>query len=307
MFKHLLVPLDGSHLSEAALPAAAYLAERLKARVTLVHVIERHAPPEIHGERHLRNPQEAQAYLAEVRARAFPPDLDVKAHVHTAEVGDVAAGIVDHIAELAPDLIVMCTHGRGGLRGFLFGSIAQQVIGRGMMPVLMIQPEIGEVAARPFAGGHVLAPLDEAARHEAALAVAAEIARACLAALHLLVVVPTAATLRGEQAGTGRLLPGATAMLLDMAQENAATYLNQRLAALREAGLTATGEVRRGDPAAEIVQAAERLAADLVVLGTHGKAGMNALWSGSVAPRIASSTRLPLLFVPVRFESEGSG
>ncbi len=44
MFKHLLVPLDGSHLAETALPAAAYLAQTLGASVTLVHIIERHAP-----------------------------------------------------------------------------------------------------------------------------------------------------------------------------------------------------------------------------------------------------------------------
>ena len=60
MFKHLLVPLDGSPLAEAALPAAAYLAQKLGASVTLLHVIEQDAPQEIHGERHLTDPDEAQ-------------------------------------------------------------------------------------------------------------------------------------------------------------------------------------------------------------------------------------------------------
>jgi nucleotide-binding universal stress UspA family protein len=44
MFKHLLVPLDGSALAETTLPAAVYLAQTLKASVTLIHVVERHAP-----------------------------------------------------------------------------------------------------------------------------------------------------------------------------------------------------------------------------------------------------------------------
>ncbi len=53
MFKHILVPLDGSKLAEAALPAAVSLAETLHAPVTLLHVIEQDAPEEVHRDRHL--------------------------------------------------------------------------------------------------------------------------------------------------------------------------------------------------------------------------------------------------------------
>ncbi len=53
MFKHLLVPLDGSQLAEAPLSAAVYLARALRAKVTLMHTVEKGAPRQIHGERHL--------------------------------------------------------------------------------------------------------------------------------------------------------------------------------------------------------------------------------------------------------------
>src|SRR5207302_1377683 len=53
MFNHLLVPLDGSKLAEAILPAAAAWAERLHARLTLLHITEKNAPATIHGEHHL--------------------------------------------------------------------------------------------------------------------------------------------------------------------------------------------------------------------------------------------------------------
>ena len=66
MFEHLLVPLDGSRLAEAALPAAATLSQILDARVTLIHVIGRRAPQEIHGEQHLSDPIDASAYLGGV-------------------------------------------------------------------------------------------------------------------------------------------------------------------------------------------------------------------------------------------------
>jgi nucleotide-binding universal stress UspA family protein len=55
----------------------------------------------------------------------------------------------------------------------------------------------------------------------------------------------------------------------------------------------------RGDPAPRIVQAAQQLKAGVIVLGTHGKVGMDAYWSGSVAPRVATLTRIPLLLIPV--------
>ena len=59
MFKHILVPLDGSSLAEAALPAAVSLAHTFKAPVTLLHVIEQDAPTEIHQYRHLTEAGEA--------------------------------------------------------------------------------------------------------------------------------------------------------------------------------------------------------------------------------------------------------
>jgi nucleotide-binding universal stress UspA family protein len=300
MFKHLLVPLDGSRLAEAALPAAAYLAQTLGAGVTLVHVIEQDAPQTIHGERHLTGPDEARAYLEEVASRAFPkePGVGVEQHVHTAEVSDVARSIVEHVGELGPDLIVMCAHGWGGLRSRLFGSIAQQIIGLGTTPVVLIQPARGE-AAPPFACERLLVPLDGNPVHEQGLPVAVSLAQASAATLHLLLVVYTLSTLPGEQAASGRLLPGVTSALLDLRQQEAEEYLRRQATPVQAAGVDVTVEICRGDPAKTIVRTAKRVKADLIVLGTHGRSGMDAFWSNSVAPQVSSRSRVPLLLVPV--------
>jgi nucleotide-binding universal stress UspA family protein len=299
MFEHLLVPLDGSRLAEAALPAAATLSKTLDARVTLIHVIERRAPQEIHGEQHLSDPAEASAYLGEVAARAFSPGVRVEQHVHTAEVRDVARSIVEHADELGPDLVVMCTHGRGGLRTWLLGSIAQQVIALRATPVLLIQPD-GAAATPDFACRRLLVPLDGNPDHEQGLGVAVALARACAAALHLLMVVPTPGTLSGEHGTTARLLPTATSAWLDMSEENARAHLRQKAIGLQAMGLGMTTEVCRGDPASAIVRTAQRMEADLVVMGTRGKRGMDAFWSGSVAAQVSSRSRVPLLLMPVR-------
>jgi nucleotide-binding universal stress UspA family protein len=298
MFNHLLIPLDGSRLAEAALPPAAYLAEALGAWITLVHVIERDAPQEIHGEPHLTNPDQARAYLDNIAVNSFPAGLRIDRHVHTAEVPDVARSIVEHVGELGPDLIVMCTHGQGGLRTRLFGSIAQQIIALGGAPVLLIQPSSGRRVPE-FGCRRLLVPLDGNPDHEQGLSLAADLAHACKADLRLVMVVPTLSTVSGLQAASARLLPGVTSALLDLTHDEARSYLGGQVQMLQALGLAVEAEVSRGDPARVIVRTAQKARANLIVLGTHGKSGMEAFWSGSVAPEVTSRSRLPLLLVPV--------
>ena len=305
MFKHLLVPLDGSRLSEAALPAAVYLARTLGARVTLFHVIERGAPQEIHGERHLTDPEEAGTYLAEVAARAFPAETPVERHVHIAEVDDVARSIAEHVGELGPDLIVMCTHGRGGLRGFMFGRIAQNVVKLGTTPVLLVPP-VTTGASSTFACNRMLVALDGNPDHEEGLKVAASLAKIGGAELCLIMAVHTLKTLSGEQAAAAKLLPSATNALLDLAEQDAKKYLQSHVTSLQTAGYIVTADVRRGDPVIVILSSSKRTMADLIVLATHGKTGMDAFWSGSATPNVTSRSDIPLLLVPVQVKEPGS-
>ena len=298
MFTHLLVPLDGSSLAEVALPIAAYLAQKLEATVTLLHVIEHNAPGAIHHDRHLTEPAAACAYLDEVAGRAFPPGVRVECHVHDTAVEDVALSLVEHTTELStPDLIVMCTHGPSSVGGWLFGHMGDKVIALGDTPVLLIHPPEGQAAPASFR--RLFVPLDGSPQHEQALPAAIRLAQATSAALHLGMVIQTLGTLSGEKAAAGKLLPGAMTAMLEIAEENAKDYLQSHLAQLQAAGLTVTAEVARGDPATTIVNTAHRVQADLIVLGTHGKIGTEAFWAGSVAPRVSDRTTIPLLLVPI--------
>lgn len=301
MFKHLLVPLDGSHMAEASLPAALCLARILGARVTLLHAIERGAKQKIHGERHLTDPEEARSYLDEVAVRAFPADIPVRRHVHSNEVNDVARSIVDHVGELGPDLIVMCTHGRGGIRGFMFGRIAQQVVGLDKTPVLLVPPSTSG-APPAFSCNRILVTLDGNPEHEEGLKVASSLAKICGAELSIIMVVHTFSTLSGEQAATAKILPRATHALLDMAEQDAKEYLQRHVTTLQAEGFKATADVGRGAPAKVIINTAEQKKADLIVLATHGKTGMEAFWSGSATPNVTSHSVIALLLVPVRGE-----
>ena len=84
--------------------------------------------------------------------------------------------------------------------------------------------------------------------------------------------------------------------MLDMAEESTVNYLEEQATVLHGQGIPAKTTIRRGDPVQQIL--ADSQDEDLIVLGTHGKAGINAFWAGSVAPKIVSQTRLPVLLVP---------
>jgi nucleotide-binding universal stress UspA family protein len=300
IFQSILVPLDGSRLAESALSTAVWLARKLDAGMTLVHVVEKNAPREIHSERHLVKAEEAAAYLEEVSRRPELSGLRMNTHVHATEVSDVARSISEHSVELAPDLIVMCTHGNGGIRNFLFGAIAQQVISLGSTPVLIVHPS-KEPQAIGVNGDFktILAPIDGDPDHEKGLPLASEIARVFKSQLHLLMVVPELRDLTGPKAATSFILPGAMRADLEMESAHAQTYLDERVAELTRQGIPVASDTSRGDPARAIIAAARRLSAELVVMATHGRTGTEAFWERSVASRVVSHINAPLLMVPL--------
>lgn len=302
-FCHLLVPLDGSSLAEAVLPAATVLAGRVGAAVTLLHVVEAGAPGTVHGEPHLQDAGRAAAYLERVAGglRAVLPVVEW--HVHEPGEGGVARTIVDHAVELGCDLVVLCTHGRGhgrgGLRGLVFGTIAQQVLRQGAAPVLLLRPARGG-GAPPFAARKLLVPLDGAPEHEVALPVALALAESFEGAVHLVVVIPTLGTLGGEQAAVGRLVPRAMRAVLELAERGATEYLRGVTARVGRPQLALTAEVCRGAAAPEVVKAVGRAGADLIVMASHGAAGLSAFWSDAVTHKVVSRFTGPLLVVPAR-------
>ena len=293
-FRHLLVPLDGSRLAEEILLPAAELARRHGARLTLLHVLEHNPPETIHGEPHLDEAGEAAAYLAKQAERLAPTGVEIDCHVHENPQRDVAASLVVHAVELGCDLIVLTTHGRGGLRDVLVGNIAQQVVARGDVPVLLARPDC---AAAGLEISRVFVPLDGTPDAEQCLPQAEAIARASGARLVLLRVVPTARDLTGDQAAVAALLPSATRATLEIEEAETVEYLRAKRQELAASGVEVEIRMRRGDPAAVVPEEVERVGANLVAMATHGRAGLGALWSGSLGYRVIERLCAPVLIV----------
>jgi nucleotide-binding universal stress UspA family protein len=295
MKRTILVPLDGASASEAALPVAEIVAKALGADLFLLHVMEERPPELVHGERHLGTVEDARAYLAETADRLSGSGLSVEFHVHEVGTADLAKSIVLHAGERSFDLVVMSAHGRGGLRRMVLGSMAQRLIADGSCPVLLVNPN-----GKPWPGlKRVLVALDQNPAHEAPPGIFEEFAAGAKPAIRLLTVVDTYATLPDRRGAVSALLPGTTQAVLDLIEVEAREGIELRAKSWRARGCPVSVEIRRGHPATSTMKAARSFDADLIVLFTHGSAGTQAFWRGSVTARIVSKSRVPVLLVPV--------
>jgi nucleotide-binding universal stress UspA family protein len=148
MFHHLLVPLDGSHFAEKALPAALELAEHFGSKVTVMRVV---APAKSMlalqrgyaaafgqlAELASLVRQEAEDYLRGVQQSLREQGYD--AEVWMVEDVHVASAILAAVEQLQADTIVISTHGREGVRSWMLGSITNRVLQNASVPVLLIR------------------------------------------------------------------------------------------------------------------------------------------------------------------------
>ncbi|MEZ4563342.1 MAG: universal stress protein [Thermomicrobiales bacterium] len=292
----LLVPLDGSTAAESVLPAAVTLAQRLPARISLLHTLERDAPAQVHGQPHLTTEPDAERYLQRIAEHLAAQGVAVTAHVHEAPVGNVPRNIAAHAAEEGAELILLSTHEVTDPRSWLMGAVAQGVIRYAAPPVLLLRN--GRKAPTTFAPGEVIVALDSEDHGEVAIPGARRVAQALGVPLHLLSVVPTAETMPGDRAAAARLLPSGANAALDLEAQAVASELAVLAGRLRSEhpGLEVAASVLRGDPAQAIMTAA-RARNGIIALATHGRTGLDALWSGSIGSRIIARAPGPFLLV----------
>lgn len=128
----ILVPLDGSALSQAALPVAAWLARRMRARVTLLRIVS--AP---RGET-TSGPEGSSVEQSLEQAASRLAGLAVQRQTDAAL--DPADSILAAVRREHADLVVMATHSRAGLSELTHGSVAARVVRSGIVPVTLVHP-----------------------------------------------------------------------------------------------------------------------------------------------------------------------
>jgi nucleotide-binding universal stress UspA family protein len=288
-FTRILVPLDGSALAEAIMPAACSLAEELDARLLLVHVLEREPPAAVHGEPHLGTADEAFAYLEQQEAELRRRGIAVESHVHEPPVEDVARDIDAHAQELGADLIAMCAHGRSNLRTRLIGSIAERILRAGSVPILLRtvrRPDTPEFALR-----RLLVPIDFGHDVQAALSAAGALAGPSGAAVTLL------SALEEPAPTTSRLLPGTSERMREYDIDERRHRLAELAARLRAERVDVQAVVAGQPPTKAILEATDSLPADLVVLVTHAHGGLSGWYAPSTAQELLRRPDLTLVLI----------
>jgi nucleotide-binding universal stress UspA family protein len=208
--------------------------------------------------------------------------------------GGPGPALVDYVRQMDIDLVVMATHGRGGIRRAWLGSVADHLIRNLEVPVLLVRQQVGKPAAdHPVGTGRILVPLDGSPLAEEALDAAASLARIWGTELSLVQVVrPTLLS-----TDSALPLPSAydkelTAGCLGQAQE----YLDEVVDRLYGQGLGASGTAVLGWSVADsILELARPDAVALVVIATHGRTGLGRLVFGSVADELVRGARVPVL------------
>jgi nucleotide-binding universal stress UspA family protein len=149
MFQHILVPLDGSHLAEAALQPAMEIAAKFDGRMTLLRVLQpvRLSVSSPDGSAFARLVHEMQHH-AEADAKGYLKGLQGSlrqqgfvVHTHFMRGEQVANAILDAVQGLDVDAIVMSTHGRSGFSRIVYGSIADKVLRQADVPILLIRAQ----------------------------------------------------------------------------------------------------------------------------------------------------------------------
>jgi len=303
VFERILVPLDGSGASEAALAGAEALARIFASTLILAHIVEAKPPRNVHGQPHLAEAIEAEAYLDEKAQGLRDLGIRVETHVHRnagkegTSQREVAQALAGHAAELGFDLAVMAAHGRRGAMDFLAASLPIKVAAAGCASVYLSRRSGGPLAWTP--PDSILLPLDGRAEHEGALAQASVLARALKLPLELLAVVPRRPSdFLGKEGAFAHFSPAMNRASLEYAAKRSGDYLAGLASRLAAEGISASWTVDRGRPARRILRAAAASNA-LIVLSTHRRLGFDATLEGSVAFAVASSYRGDSLIAPV--------
>lgn len=294
MYRHVLVPTDGSPLSERALRYALPIAERHGAKLTLLHVAAPVLSSIAGGGAPVRDPALDTEWAAEDRraveriAKRARKETAVQVDV-VYRTGRPAQEIADFAAQEGVGLVVLCSHGRGGFERLWLGSVADALLRHLSVPTLLIRGARG--AALPEPGQalfpRALVPLDGSPRAEHALQAALELVADQPLALTLLSVVhPTAAM-------------GAKSFPSLAERDLCAEYLEPL--AVRHRGERRSVEVETAVTAnvgKAIVEHAKRHDASLIALATQGLGGVQRFIMGSVADKLLRTAPMPVLVVP---------
>ena len=296
MIDRILVPLDGSPLAECALPHAAAVGRAFGATVLLVRVLGspgRGGPGMLGSfEWRLRH-AEIEQYLRQLAGRLSAAGVQADA---ATMVGRASDEILKVARERRIDLLVLTTHGQGGVTDFHLSGTAAKVISRASSSILVVAPPAVGCGAGIPQYHRIVVPVDCSKRADWAACVAAVIARSHRAELLLIHAVqqPDVVTEAGNAPAAARL----ASQLTDLNRGNAQAHLEALTASLAAPDLKVSFRIlSNGNVAQTLQRAARDEGADLVVLSAHGRSPGAGWPYGAVAGTLIAHGTVPTLLL----------
>ena len=295
--ENIFAPIDFSPASRRGLAFAGDIAVRFHSQLHVAYVIEPPSLPQW-GYAHIpireaKLRREAEEQLPRFVAESGLDPALVRST--TVRSGGADFEICEAAGEKNADLIVLASHGLGGVKHALVGSTAERVVRHAPCPVLTVREHalVNEDQTRPsFAPKRILVSTDFSEASKKALPYAVALARKFEAALLLVHVVPSHLPAQFSRIG------------IVFEEQGMLAAARQQLPRFREAELDPHVRVEplvlHGDPVHEICSAAKAEAADLIIIATHGYSGLKHFTVGSVAENVVRHAPCPVLIVRER-------
>lgn len=287
----ILVPTDFSTCADAALSQALWMARDRGADLCLLHVVSLHGEDPNHPDSHF---PEADALFrsfedraCEAMAKLVADTDEVGLTIHHAQIRAIAPApaIVEYAKQEGFDLVVLGTHGRRGLRRYLMGSVAEEVVRTASCPVMTVRA--GEVKG-PRGYGRILVPFDFSDYSEVVLRKAVDLAKdhdGEIDLVHVVMPPPPAAAVSGIP------VPGVTwaEVIPDLEK-----VLRRRAEAVASEGVVVHARVIEGPVEMTLVDYADENDVDVVMMASHGLTGIQRFLLGSVAEKVVRGAPCPV-------------
>ena len=287
MYEKILVPLDGSELAEQAIPYAIMIAKKFQSEVILLTTSE----PASRFEHPLQSYMEKQTKaLKSLKVRAEFVCLH----------GNAATEILKFAEGNGINLIVISTHGCTGDRCWPMGSIANKVVQRSSIPMLLIRPtqSVEHIEKRLRT---MLVALDGSPVAEKIIPYVESLAKKMGSEVILFRAVEPLSMPFGT---SYPFLEEYKVAFAANAEKEAKAYLSEQESKLRDKGLKIISDIVKTKPDQAILQYAEDHSISLIALTTHGFSGI-AKWAyGSVAARVIEGSTKPILLLRPPLQEE---
>lgn len=279
MIERIVVPLDGSLTAEAILPHVRRVLYRNDSEVILVRAVN---PPMMENAI-LVAEAEIGAAREYVLAQAETLEKQGVRVSHVVRIGSPIGVVLDVVEERKATMIALATHGSTGVKRLLFGSVAEGLLRKSPVPVLLVRPfwsyDLAPRGTEQRPIRNLLLPVDGTAKPLEALAGIVELADLFDARIVLL-----------------RVLVNGERRAIEAPEKAEADRQLAELAALIEKkGVETVRLVELGEPVDQILKAVASQGIDLIAMPTHGRTGLSRAVAGSVTEEVLRRATVPIL------------